>query len=320
MNQTKALFGLLIIFLTVLILFVSAFYTEILESQKSTLRVSKVTGLITLGIDSVIPKESTLNYINSNLTCNFDPPTEKTIILRLDDLGAWHYHDTVKKMTKEVMDRDLSYSLAVIPEGLARDDPFIDWINSVKDNPRIEIALHGYAHEPNEFKDLNAIQAYNLIIKGKEEIITNLHIEPVTFIPPSNEYNEGTILALKEAGFKIISARNSEFGTDGGIIYLGADAKTADYFEKRFIPVDEVLTYCEVALEEKNLCIITIHPQDYVLDEDHGRIDDVKYAEYIRLLDELKARAYQSKTFKDLIQCQDIEDPMQNTIESLDQT
>jgi len=299
MNKTKTSFGLMILLFAVLIILVSIFFTNIYSFQTSFF---KTTGSATSGVSDILsPRQKIINYTLGD--CVFIPPENKTFLLRIDDLGAWHYFETVQQMIKEIDNRNLSASFGVIPYELEKDKPFVKMIRSIKNKPHFEIAQHGYTHEPDEFGNLDSIQAYILIEKGRQEIINNLRVVPITFIPPENEYNSDTLIALEKSGFKFISARDSEYSFEGLVAHIGQDAFTADYYEKRFVPVQEVLSNCEKIFASKNLCVINIHPQDYVQDENPEKIDNEKYTEFLNLLDEIKKSGLESLTFKDLIRC-----------------
>lgn len=308
MNRTKTYFGFMILFFTFLIILASVFYSQLISFQSKL--VNPITGSAVyeaINDDLVFWKNNEVTtYVveeNSTSECVFIPPTRPTVVLRIDDLGAWHYYDTILSMTSGILSRNMAVSFGIIPHELEKDQDFINWILSIKDFPNVEIAQHGFMHEPSEFKELNAVESYNRVQEGKNSIVENLRVEPITFIPPSNDYTENTVLALQESGFRIISARNSEYKTDGSMIYLGSDAQTANYYEGRFIPVEEVLENCRKSLNEKNLCVIVLHPQDYVLDYSPTEIDLTKYAEYERLLNELDALDVDFRTFKDFVKC-----------------
>ena len=62
------------------------------------------------------------------------------------------------------------------------------------------------------------------------------------------------------------------------------------------IPNDVVVADCMRALDEKNLCVVMLHPQDYA---SGSRIDEEKYALYVDLLDRLSMLDARFVTFQD---------------------
>ena len=246
--------------------------------------------------------DNTIEYTPENSTCKINEDNQAKIILRLDDVGAFQYYDITTKITDEVLSRNMSLSLGLIPRSLNKDFKFIYWINSVKDDPRIEIALHGYIHEGQEFQNLTEEEAYDRLIKGKEMLLEDIQIIPTTFIPPENLYSYGTKNALVNSGLKIISADENEFGNYNKLIYLGYNAQTYDFQKERFISVDEIFKSCDASLSKNGLCIIKIHPQDY-LESDHKTINPERYNEFLKLLDGIEQRKIETKTFSGILNC-----------------
>lgn len=124
-----------------------------------------------------------------------------------------------------------------------------------------------------------------------------MHINPVTFIPPYNEYNKNTTRALSRLGFRIISGKESEYKFDGNMMYIGYDTQTKYSDQKELIPVDKIIDGCSKSLDEKNVCVIMIHPQDYVK-ADLKTLDKDKYTQFVELLDRLKKLNAKFITFR----------------------
>ena len=58
---------------------------------------------------------------------------------------------------------------------------------------------------------------------------------------------------------------------------------------------------CEEDLELRNLCVIAIHPQDYLNDKEE--IDEERYSEFLTLLNELEKRNIAFRTPREMISC-----------------
>lgn len=240
--------------------------------------------------------------------CSFEYPTTPVIVLRLDDVQGGTYGDTQQKIISDILNRGKSVSLAVIPSRLG-GDTITKYLNKIKNNEKVEIALHGMSHKRNEFQNLSYEDAYNKIFEGKELIQKNFNVVPITFIPPGNVYNNHTINALKILNFKIISATTNEIKMEEQLVFLGKTSQTADYLDldEYVLPTTYNYTYvlekCRNTLNSINLCIIMIHPQDFV-DSGKRRIDNYKYLQFTTLLGELDTIPnIQYKTFRDLLTC-----------------
>lgn len=233
----------------------------------------------------------------------------KAIIFRLDDVKAWQYYNITTRITDDVLSKNLTITLGVIPKDIEKDTTlFLPWINKSKDNPNVEIALHGYLHQEEEFKYLTEEEARDKLIKGKELLLRYTGIIPLTFIPPENEFSRGTIYALAKENFKILSAGDATlfvpyYPLGDNFRFLGKTTETYDFPQKRFMPVEEIIKECETGLKKDNVCVIMIHPQDY-LTKDPTQIDEERYVQFIKLLDELQKLNATFKNFKDIVRCE----------------
>lgn len=297
MLKIKIFFGLMI-FLLLFLVAIGSYY----DDERNFNIWNSIENVSRFGIF----EKSLIAYDLNSENCIFEEQN-RTIILRMDDIAAWQYKNTVKKLFSDILDRNMAVSLGVIPDNLGRDKNIVYWLDSIKKDPRVEIALHGFNHEPNEFINLSKEEAGLRIEKGKKEIVDTLGVIPITFIPPYNEYSNGTIEALSEYGFKIFSAKENEFQTGKDLVYLGYNGRTYDFFESYFVPIENVINDCKKSLEEKGLCIVMLHPQDYIIEsEDRDTIDEGRYNEFIKLLDELNELNAEFKTFKDTLRCSEI--------------
>lgn len=260
---------------------------------------------------SIIPKSQIINYnpnfltgnINSNPYENCTVTKPSSIVVRIDDIGAWRNVEVAKNITDTLLANNISVVLGVIPEDIENDPEFMEWIRSIRDNPNIEIAQHGYLHEENEFENLTESQAYERIALGREEIIKYIGVIPSTFIPPYNVYSKGTLTALSEIGFKIITSGQVGY-TSGNVSVIGYNARTYDFTTSTFIDSEKVLFDCKRSLQRNGYCVIMIHPQDYTTLKDGKRVlDDYKYADLLNLIEGLKGLNRDFSTLEDNLVC-----------------
>jgi peptidoglycan/xylan/chitin deacetylase (PgdA/CDA1 family) len=236
---------------------------------------------------------------SSNISDNY--PKEKTVVLRLDDVQGYTWNRIVINLTEAVLSRNMSITLGVIPNGEIDKDKIIkQYLLSKIDDPRVEIAQHGTYHKENEFANLSEEEAYDLAKVGFDELVNILRVRPVTFIPPGNANNQNTTKALSRLGLKILPGKQDVYKFDGQMMLIGYNAETEEYLKSDLVPVSEILDACKKSLENRNLCVIMIHPQDYVLSNDRNTLDENKYKEFIKLLDELKKLNVKFSAFKDL--------------------
>ncbi len=256
-----------------------------------------------------------IDYTESS-QCKVVSPVDsgnKTIILRMDDIAAYQYRGTSEKLVEDIIDRDMKITIGLIPKRLDRDKVLVDWLNEMKTNPNFEIALHGYLHTNNEFKNLNGQEASAALVEGSNIVVNNIGVKPITFIPPNNQYSGDSLDASKDLGFKVFSGDENDYflSKDNEFVSLGYTSRTYEFDNKRFVPLDEVIGNCKKTLYEKDYCVVMLHPQDYLKKSPTGEIinefDEYRYNEFQKMLGELEVLADEQdaefKTFKDLVEC-----------------
>lgn len=310
----KGAFSLMIIAIA-LVIFTGMQFTQEINKFNVWVSTSRVIDENVTKVKEYIPyimNEPTVNnysmsivdYSNQTPLCDYDP----TIILRLDDVKAWQYSNIITRITDDVLSKNMTITLGVIPKDIEKDKAvFLPWINNIKDNPNVEIALHGYLHQEDEFKNLTEEEAHDKIIKGKELLLKYAGVVPVTFIPPENEFSLGTINALAQENFKILAGGDTTllvqyYPLGDNFRFLAKTTETYDFFEKKFAPIEQIIAECNQGLKKESVCVVMIHPQDYLM-RDRTQIDEERYAQFIKLLDSLKKLDATFKNFKDVAQC-----------------
>lgn len=241
------------------------------------------------------------NIINQS-NCQFNLPQQKTVILRLDDVQAWTWNKISINLTQTILEKNMSVTLAVIPKNIEKNEVMKSYLLSVVNNSHVEIAQHGTNHTVEEFQNTSYNETYSLVWDGLEKIENTLDVRPVTFIPPYNEYNENVPPILSQFGFKILSAKPQEYKFDGNINHVGFDIKTKANKNYDLNPISEDITACKIALQQKNLCVVLMHPQDFVAN-DKVSMNETRYGNFTQLLDGLSNLNATSITFKDLVTC-----------------
>lgn len=212
--------------------------------------------------------------------------TEPTIILRLDDVRA--YSLPTPFIINEVLKRNLSITLGVIPKDLDKDAKMISYLSSLKNIPKIEIAQHGFFHNET---DINITSEE--MLKGNEIIQRYLGIKPISYIPPNNLISENSVDDISPY-FSIITGEHDTF-KEGKIARIGWNTETYDYFNNRSVSIITVVEQCKKAIEKTNLCVVAIHPQEYETVE--------KKQEFINLINNLTQLNTVFVNLKDVVFC-----------------
>lgn len=230
---------------------------------------------------------------NNYNTCTFEKPQLRTIILRMDDIGSNRY-ELARPIVGVILLHGYPVSLGVIPTRL--DEKTVSWLKTLND---AEFALHGYEHSEFEFRDIDEEITKQKLESGRKEIYDKLSVIPVTFIPPNNQYTQNTISALHEEGFKVLAANENEMNFKD-LAIMGYTTHTKPT-EGR-LPNEKIIERCSDKLDKNGLCIIMMHPQDF-MDPETKQLSPQRYAEFNNLLDSLGELNAEFKTFKDLVKC-----------------
>lgn len=233
---------------------------------------------------------------------------ENKVIIRIDDIGRKNYSIVIKQMLEELSKRKIPFTLGVIACELENDGNYIVSLKEIVTKNNSEFALHGYYHkkdvdENSEFKVLSKEDARKLIQKGKKIMQEKLGITPTVFISPWYESSDGTKEALAEEGFTILSEAKDEF-EKSKLLSLGYNARTATFQPHMLVALAQIKEECEKSFEKRGYCVINIHPQDYLIDDEGDQhkpdIDFEKYKQFIHLLDYLEYKKVEFTTFSEM--------------------
>lgn len=218
--------------------------------------------------------------------CTIKTPVNRTVVLRIDDIAPWNDLSLMQQMTDDILSRDYGVSLGVIPYRIDKDKSLVRWLQSTHDNSKVELSLHGYKHDEEEFNNLDYNQSKIKLELGRNIMIKYFGEIPINFIPPYNVESEETIQALKDLGFKTFSGSRNEYIVEDTFVAAGYTTTTYSYSNDLFVSSEQVLEECSNAIDKNGVCVIMVHPQDFT---SNGKIDEAKYAEYVSVLDGLNS-------------------------------
>jgi hypothetical protein len=278
------------------------------RSNKPVLAITMVASIFIIyaAIATLVVVETTQNSRTSMLAfaSTLIPCDEVTVetgthnvILRLDDVQAYGWADISMRMMDDSISRDMPIVAGVIPKGIEEDFQLVRFLE--KEACNIEFALHGYDHGAisdfdeviGEFEKLNYDDANRKLGMGIDEIKHLVESPIVTFIPPQNRISVEATAALEQHGLFLSKSGNG---------YYDYDAKTWNYDENIPVSATDVIKICdETFASGDDLCVIMLHPQDFL--DDQGHLSEEKYQEYIKLLDLIKASEFSTVRFSDMI-------------------
>ena len=274
MRTTKLWFGLLILFFFIVI----------------SLSPFGIRYFITTENERII----TYNQTESN-SCHINT-VEPTIILRMDDVRA--YSKLTAPLVNEILDRELSLTLGVIPKDLEKDYSMIRYLQEIKDSPYIEIAQHGNEHDEDDINITN-----ESLLEGYGKIQRVLGVVPVTYIPPYNDISEESKEIISNY-FRIISKDGEVVKEGEKVAEIGQTIATYDYTTNEIVHIEKIILKCKESLDKTNVCVVNIHPQEYAYDiNDATILSKERFEEFKEMLDELQKLDAEFKRFTDVVMC-----------------
>lgn len=217
---------------------------------------------------------------------------QRKIILRMDDVRA--YSVPTPYLVDEVISRNVSITLGVIPNHLENDKNMQEYLLGIRKNPNIEIAQHGNVHDESD----ETITEESLL-NGKTKIQEVIKVNPVTYIPPYNFVSADSIQIISKY-FKVLSAKFEPLRKDHGIFEVSGNVETYHYYTKEYVPANEVVSECEDSLNKNNYCVIIIHPQEYSTDINHATdLSEERFNDFKTMLDGLEGLNADFVTFNE---------------------
>ncbi len=144
----------------------------------------------------------------------------------------------------------------------------------------VEIAVHGFTHHANsvtpsspdgksEFRGLDYSSQLRMLTAGRRALENLYQVSATTFIPPWSSYDENTLRALDDLGFKVLSGSSHT----GGIAASGRPQRL------QFLPatcgldpLQEAVGAARKSSDAHPAIVVILHPDDFVaFDRDKGR-------------------------------------------------
>ena len=258
---------------------------QLLAMVTVCISASLIFGISSTVISAGLKKDNNNLTLARNLMFTCPTPTIKdgvpAVILRLDDVQAFGWTEISMMIIKDAANAGFPVTAGVIPKKLEKDTRITKFLKDYQ--CAIELAQHGYDHIPDtedpnlgEFALIGFEEAQKRLQKGRK-MLQKYSNEPIDiFIPPHNQLSEGSIKALAEKNFTIISSDGTNF--------LDSSTATYDFIKNTIIPADTVISDCKEGFSRGDLlCVINLHPQDFA--KDANSADPVLYAEYLKILD-----------------------------------
>jgi hypothetical protein len=229
--------------------------------------------------------------------------TNKYIIIRDDDAQGYWMVIPFKNITTTLIQSGIPQTIGLIPymaggaTDFSGDANLLTYLNSVKNEPTVEIALHGYLHNEGEFTTINQTDAQTKLSAGKTAVYFRLGVMPTTFIPPYNEFSNGTIAACSSEGFTRISADTSDPNSwkenPQGLLHLPETVEFYNADTNQTRNATDIISDCKASLDSSNICVILMHPQEFAASQEGTQIDQAQYQTLLDLINWIKQQKSQ---------------------------
>ena len=162
------------------------------------------------------------------------------IMMRADALSTGYRGEIAETLTREALEREMAFTLAVIPWNLTRFAPTrsAEFLNEVAPDPNFEISQHGTYHAcmytlgsgPEFACGMDANRSFNLMRVGYDSLLGSVAFAAAShrvtgFIPPEDAADGGAREAARSLGYRYFASayyaeRPEAFYTDeDGVVH-----------------------------------------------------------------------------------------------------
>ena len=197
---------------------------------------------------------------------------------------------------------DVSVTTGIIGNLFGYDAKLVNYIkNSLEKNEKsIEIANNGLDYE--DFTSFTKEEQISLIKQSNDQISSVLGKTPTVFIPPLENFNDGTISALIENDIKYISSSIQKdpppYRLSGAEFYHFPEGTTIGKFDRSLGIIkgtnhEETLAEVQINLEKYGFAVVTMQPQEFSIVEKNtytNQVNQQQIQELELLIDKIKAQ------------------------------
>jgi peptidoglycan/xylan/chitin deacetylase (PgdA/CDA1 family) len=266
---------------------------------------------------------SSLNS-NSKLS-DSNPVSCNCVAFRLDDVQDDYLTKPQIGVMNVFKERNLSLTVGIIGHDTGKDKKLVSSyikeriVNGSNKNPKdaIEIANHSWNHE--HFQTLTIGEQSESIRRTNEKIKNIFGISPTIFIAPYSEFNNDTILAVRENNMSYFSADSRDHEpysthSNATIYHLPETAETGgctncknNYSNASWYGVSHNKTLSQIngSLSKYGFAVVLMHPDEYSIGHEQynpqNDIDRKQIRELELLIDKIQEEGLSIVTIGDMI-------------------
>ena len=195
------------------------------------------------------------------------------VAFRLDDIQGYWLNDVQIAVMEVFQKQDIPLTIGIIGGEQFKfgiDPKITDYVRGLlAERSTIKIANHGWNHE--SFVTYDKKMQSDLLKKSNERLFQILEVTPKTFIPPFNEFDDNTIIALQENQFthfspSLITSSPPYLPNDSNLYSFPETAATGEMrdlglfegigFEKTFEDI-------QIGVDNFGFAVVMMHPQEF---------------------------------------------------------
>jgi hypothetical protein len=221
------------------------------------------------------------------------------VIIRVDDIQDYAFRASqIFMLSESLLDR-VPMSLSVISGCFGEDEEILQ---SVKMAIEVgsEITVHGWSHE--DFSSLSLAEQSALLNMSKNRLESLFNNQVDVFVAPMFQFNNDTILALKDSGFHILSSSTSysEPQVKEGMMWVPGTVNISEYSSTNetwnMKSLESLQSEISSSVGKYGFTVLVTHPQELITD---GKLDQDKILIFRSLLTYLK-KSYTISTFENI--------------------
>jgi len=232
----------------------------------------------------------------------FTPQSCDCVAFRFAPVQDHYLNDVQIGIIDTFVRKGFPITTGIVGNLFGNDVKLVDYIKNTleKNGQLIEIANNGWEYE--DFSDLTSEEQSSLIKQSNEQILSVLGTVPVVFIPPYENFNDATILALRENNISHISSTiqkdpspyqlsNLELYHFPGGAVIGKFNPESGVIE--LISYEETFSEVQKILDEHGFAVVTLEPPEFSVIKNGNyvnQVDDQKIRELEFLIDRIQAQ------------------------------
>ena len=241
----------------------------------------------------VIPYSQAISVSNKSGSCN-------CIVFRMDDIQDYWIRQGQIDPMNIFISKHQPLSLGLIMDSIGNDSTIVNEIRNGSRMGLFELAIHGWNH--TDYTKLSEQEQKNSLQLANEKMKKLFGVTSDIFFPPYDTFNNSTLQAMRQLGFKILSSHidqyltpaakksifvnnnnnNNNANTNSGtqnqkILQLPSVFSVQyTYHNKTFQnSLQTVIGNATRAIAKFGYAIVVLHPQDFMKVDASGNLTDI---------------------------------------------